>query len=269
MKTTALAVTALLASIAFAQPYHGRHLHKKDLHKRKYVTEVVTKTETATLIIDQDGTSLIEPTPAQFYPSTTSEETTSTTTSTSTTSTSTSTSEPTTSISTTSTSTYVQPQPTTTTTPPPAQETTPTTTSEAPAYTQTTQTTYEAAAPTSGSGSGSSGGGSGYSGDITFYTIGMGSCGIDVTGQKPNGTSPSNPAVVALSYVQMEISGNPNLNPLCGKLIKITANGKTGYGKVLDMCEGCQSGSIDVNQEAFANFYDPSLGRKPCTWEFM
>lgn len=66
-----------------------------------------------------------------------------------------------------------------------------------------------------------------FSGDMTYYSPGLGSCG---------GTNGDNDAVVALSASQ---SG------YCGKSIKIHYSGKTATAKVVDKCPGCGSGSIE------------------------
>ncbi|KAL8900770.1 MAG: hypothetical protein Q9192_000887, partial [Flavoplaca navasiana] len=68
-----------------------------------------------------------------------------------------------------------------------------------------------------------------YTGDMTYYTPGLGSCGI---------TSHPNEDVVALSLPIMNNNGNPNANPKCGSYIGIW-NPKTKKhftAKVVDSC---------------------------------
>lgn len=267
MKTTAV-VAALLASVAMAQPHHGRHAHqKKDINKRLYETEWTTETTWATLYIDEHGTTLQEPSPAQFYPSTTSEETTSTMSS----SASLSTSESTTTPEPIPSSTPTPPEPTTSTEAA-AKEDDPTTTIQAPVY---TPTTAEASEPTSGSdsGSGSSVGGSSYTGEMTFYDpAGYGACGTNLLGMKPSGTSPSDPAIVALAttrFITDATGGNSNNDPVCGKMIKFTIDGKTGYGRVDDKCQACAYNDIDINPEAFSGLRSLGDGRVIVKWEFL
>ncbi|KAJ8122880.1 hypothetical protein O1611_g9729 [Lasiodiplodia mahajangana] len=66
-----------------------------------------------------------------------------------------------------------------------------------------------------------------FSGDMTYYYPGLGSCGE---------TNGNGDAVVALSESQ---PGN------CNRNIKIHYNGKVATAKVVDACPGCSSGSID------------------------
>lgn len=52
----------------------------------------------------------------------------------------------------------------------------------------------------------------GFSGDGTFYTVGLGSCGTDDS---------DHDLVAALNAPQMGSNGNPNNNPNCGKKAKV------------------------------------------------
>ena len=74
-----------------------------------------------------------------------------------------------------------------------------------------------------------------YTGDLTFYSPGLGACGI---------TSDDNEAVVSISHFTFDAastSADPNVNPLCGKKIRA----RTDYGgtvasadlTVVDRCE--------------------------------
>ncbi|GKZ33214.1 hypothetical protein AbraIFM66950_003009 [Aspergillus brasiliensis] len=134
---------------------------------------------------------------------------------------------------------------------------TPSTTSQwEPAWTPSTTTTVPAAATTSASSSGSSGSSSGYSGscsagspctgDLTYYVAGLGSCGTTSNGNSDK--------VVALPVGLMT-------NSYCGKTVKITYNGKTDYGTVLDKCMGCNDVSIDLSEKLFETFGTMAEGR--------
>ena len=70
------------------------------------------------------------------------------------------------------------------------------------------------------------------SGDITYYDVGMGACGI---------VSAANESVIALSYLMMGTGSNSN--PLCGKTVTIhNANtGASAQATVVDKCMGCVS----------------------------
>ncbi|KAI1142001.1 RlpA-like double-psi beta-barrel-protein domain-containing protein-containing protein [Hypoxylon sp. FL0543] len=89
-----------------------------------------------------------------------------------------------------------------------------------------------------------------YSGDMTYYTPGLGACGI---------TNSESDAVVAMSPAQY---GH------CGQSIKISYNGKTATAKVVDKCPGCAGNSIDVSPTIFQQLADLSLGRVQVTWEW-
>jgi len=99
-----------------------------------------------------------------------------------------------------------------------------------------------------------SGGGPSGTGDITFYSLGLTSCG-----QSYSDTD----AVVALSHLVMNNGANSNNNPLCGKTITITYNGVTKTGTVVDTCEGCNAGSIDLSPSLFQAFGPLTAGRIP------
>lgn len=96
-----------------------------------------------------------------------------------------------------------------------------TTTKTTTKATTTSAKTTAAAAPTIPAGSGTT-----YSGDGTWFDIGLGSCGQTNTDEE---------LVAALNAPQMMNGANPNNNPMCGKQIKITnpANGKTVTVKIV------------------------------------
>ncbi|KAI4735355.1 hypothetical protein E4T50_14126 [Aureobasidium sp. EXF-12298] len=126
----------------------------------------------------------------------------------------------------------------------------------------TTSTTSSApAATTSSSSSGSSSGpaasGTEYSGDLTWYDVGLGACGL---------TSTSDEAIVAISQKIFDspdyATANPNLNPLCGKYV--TIKGKTGesyQAKVVDRCVGCAEADLDLSQDFFNTVTSNGDGR--------
>lgn len=292
MKSFAVA-SVLLAAVAVAQPHghqHRRH-HEQHHEKRALVTHVewVTETQYVTKLVDSTTTVWVS-SGSEAEPTSTTEQAQfietpkkahkqkPTTTSTTSTSVYVAPVEPTT-TSTTSTSIYVAPppsstsvveeveQPTTTSVYVPPTTTSvyvpPTTTS---VYVAPTTTKEEAVAATSASSDESSGGSGGsYSGDITYFTIGRGSCGDDDSGLDDS------VAVVALSAELMTSSyaGNPNANPNCGKTITISANGKSTTAVVKDTCPECALGSIDVSEKVFNTLFGGlGKGRGDCSWSF-
>ncbi|KAF3058434.1 putative allergen asp f7 protein [Daldinia childiae] len=277
MKSTTIAA-AILASVAVAQPHgHNRHHHDK----RELVTEWETVWETATVIIDDDSTQTIPPspqetssdTPIQFFetPSTTSSsavetpkvETPKVEPST-----------PTTIISI-AQSTYQAPSP-------PA----PTSTYEAAPSQQTTETpaapstsTYVAAPPaTSSSSGGSSGGSTGsdgipygekFDGEITYYNAALGACGYEDVGKDDSENIVAIPKQFWDNISTATSYGiNQPAHPLCDKTITITtSDGKTTKAKIRDRCDGCVNLAIDVTPHTFLDLFD-SLdgGRLECSW---
>ena len=84
-----------------------------------------------------------------------------------------------------------------------------------------------------------------YSGDMTYYTPGLGSCGI---------TNTESDLIVALSQDIMQNSGSPNNNNQCGSQISIwnPSNPSQGYtATVVDTCIGCSMYDIDVSPALF------------------
>ncbi|KAI3609335.1 expansin family protein [Moniliophthora roreri] len=102
-------------------------------------------------------------------------------------------------------------------------------------------------------------------GDVTFYTPGLGSCGLS------NGPGELVAAVSAAIFDTFPGAGpNPNLNPICGKRARVTIAGKSVDVTVVDRCPGCVGGSIDLSPAAFNILADPSFGRIPgASWTFI
>lgn len=105
--------------------------------------------------------------------------------------------------------------------------------------------------------------GSGFkSGDLTYYTVGLGACGEDDSGKDMSEN------IVAMSSATM--GSQSNGNPMCGKTIKIfnSANGKSTTGVIHDKCPGCNDGSIDVSQKLFEELADLADGRIDISWNW-
>ncbi|KAL2204193.1 hypothetical protein CC79DRAFT_1277709, partial [Sarocladium strictum] len=99
------------------------------------------------------------------------------------------------------------------------------------------------------------------SGEITYYTVGMGACGEDDTGDDQS------KGIVALSHLLMGTQSNGN--PMCGQTINIKANGKTATAVVKDKCMGCAEEDIDVSEMVYKQLFGGlGSGRMPVTWSF-
>ena len=147
--------------------------------------------------------------------------------------------------------------------PPPPPPPAPEPTSEAPApappapapETNPEPSPQESKPESGGSGSGE------YSGEITYYAVGLGACGKDDSG-KDNSAN-----IVALSKDMMGTQSNSN--PMCGKTITIYANGKSTTATVRDKCMGCPKNSIDVSEKVYKELYGSlGSGRMPVSWSF-
>ena len=94
-------------------------------------------------------------------------------------------------------------------------------------------------------------------GEGTYYTPGLGSCGI---------VSHSGEAVCAMNAPDYGVYANPNTAAWCGKCIMVTGPKGSMKFKVLDRCPVCKSGDIDMSDGHFAKVADVSAGRVPISW---
>lgn len=123
---------------------------------------------------------------------------------------------------------------------------------------------------TTSSGNGNSGGGSSgsatYTGELTFYDVGLGACG---------GYNTDSDMIAAASELLYDgfdgyDGGNPNDNPICNKQVSLTYQGKTITVTIVDRCVGCAIYDLDLAPAAFDQLADPSEGRLyGATWSFI
>ncbi|PPQ64402.1 hypothetical protein CVT26_002109 [Gymnopilus dilepis] len=131
-------------------------------------------------------------------------------------------------------------------------------------------TTAPAKAPSSGNTSGSSSNLPSFlvgtqTGDGTFYSTGLGACGI---------TNKDTDYIAAVSHLLFDTfpgaGVNPNLNPVCNKRIKATYQGKSVTITVTDRCTGCAITDLDFSPSAFDQLADESVGRlHGMTWDWL
>jgi expansin (peptidoglycan-binding protein) len=94
-------------------------------------------------------------------------------------------------------------------------------------------------------------------GRFTYYTPGLGACGY---------ANSEAEYVVALNHVDFDPytpNGNPNNNPLCGRMIRASYNGKSVDVKLVDRCPGCNSGDLDLSPAAFSEAFSFVLSSCP------
>lgn len=97
-----------------------------------------------------------------------------------------------------------------------------------------------------------------YTGDMTYFAPGLGSCGA---------TSTDTDMIVAISAARMNSGGNPSNNPLCFKHITITnSQGVSQDATIVDTCPGCAEDAIDVSQAVFEALAPLDEGRVQVQW---
>jgi hypothetical protein len=286
MKSASIAIAAL-ASAAIAQPHGHARRHHHD--KRDLYVEWVTVEETVTVEIDEFTTQT-------FYPSQTREVVTTSSNSPgqffqgASSSTSSAAAPVTTLVVKPSTEQTIAAVPTTTSLAPVVVPTTtaaqaptttaqaPTTTAEAPTTTAqapttaaaaaTESTTYAAASATSSTTGSESA--NVKDTDMTYYTIGLGSCGFD-----DSGLDLTKPVVAIDSSLWDSVSTatsyglNEPAHPFCNQEITIKYNGQTTTGIVRDRCAGCVKDAIDVSEMIFDDLVGGTgAGRVQVEWYF-
>ncbi|EAW17746.1 RlpA-like double-psi beta-barrel domain-containing protein [Aspergillus fischeri NRRL 181] len=102
-----------------------------------------------------------------------------------------------------------------------------------------------------------------YSGDLTYYNPGLGSCGI---------TSTDSDMICAVSHVLFDAAStgsNPNANPLCGLKLRLHRGESSADVKIVDRCVGCKAKDLDVSPAVFQKLADMDLGRVTVEWSWL
>ncbi|KAL2810095.1 RlpA-like double-psi beta-barrel-protein domain-containing protein-containing protein [Aspergillus granulosus] len=102
-----------------------------------------------------------------------------------------------------------------------------------------------------------------YTGDLTYYDPGLGSCGIMSTASEK---------ICAVSHVVFDAalnSTNPNTNPLCGLKLRIRRGEMTVDVAVVDRCPGCNTNDLDVSPAVFEELGDLAEGRVLVDWSWL
>lgn len=97
-----------------------------------------------------------------------------------------------------------------------------------------------------------------YTGDLTYYYPGggYGACGQPI----------QNGDLVAAVSARFFTAANPNQDPICGRTVTVTYNGRSATARVLDKCGGCGAQDIDVTPAVFSQLADLSAGRVRVNW---
>ncbi|KAJ5392050.1 hypothetical protein N7509_007540 [Penicillium cosmopolitanum] len=102
-----------------------------------------------------------------------------------------------------------------------------------------------------------------YSGDLTYYNPGLGSCGY---------TNSDTDLICAVSHVLFDAAStgsNPNENPLCGMKLRLRRDGASVDVKVVDRCVGCKETDLDVTETVFKKVADVDQGRVLMDWAWL
>ncbi|EAA30355.1 hypothetical protein GE21DRAFT_10526 [Neurospora crassa] len=102
-----------------------------------------------------------------------------------------------------------------------------------------------------------------FSSRITWYNTGLGACGT---------YSNDGQLVVALNHDQFDPStpnGNPNRNSLCGRRIRVNANGRSVTVTLVDRCTQCPYGGLDLSPAAFSVLASTSVGVVQGSWDWV
>ncbi|KAJ5804452.1 uncharacterized protein N7518_000755 [Penicillium psychrosexuale] len=99
-----------------------------------------------------------------------------------------------------------------------------------------------------------------FDGDLTWYETGVGSCGWF------NNGGDHICAVSRVVFDRANVDGNPNHNPLCGRLIHIQRGDRGIDVTLVDRCEGCDEFDIDVSRGVFETLGNLDEGRVHTDW---
>ncbi|OAX78414.1 hypothetical protein ACJ72_07278 [Emergomyces africanus] len=102
-----------------------------------------------------------------------------------------------------------------------------------------------------------------YTGDLTYYTPGLGACGID------SNDSESVCAVSWQLYDAVSTGTDPNANPLCGKKLRLRKGDRSVDVTVVDRCVDCKLNDIDVSPSVFERLDSQEHGRVDVQWAWL
>lgn len=123
---------------------------------------------------------------------------------------------------------------------------TPASTYQAPATTSAASASASYDSSSSGSSSSNPASGESFTGELTYFTPGMGACG------HTSGEGDKMVAVAESLFDKYTTGGNPNNNPLCGQKLTIKGgDGQSHSATIWDRCPGCKEGDLDLPQEFF------------------
>lgn len=109
-------------------------------------------------------------------------------------------------------------------------------------------------------------GGDTFTGELTYYDVGLGACGR----QNGNGEMVAAASMLLYDGFNGYTGSDPNQNPICGKQAVIHFEGKEITVTIIDRCVGCAKYDLDLSPTAFSAVADQGRGRlQGATWHFL
>ncbi|KAI8318774.1 barwin-like endoglucanase, partial [Martensiomyces pterosporus] len=99
-----------------------------------------------------------------------------------------------------------------------------------------------------------------FAGDGTYYTPGLGSCGL---------TNTDSDLIAAINAPQYGTNANPNNAPICGQCALVKGPKGQVKVKITDRCPVCKHGDLDLSPSAFEKVGDFDAGRIQISWSFV
>ncbi|KAL2118847.1 hypothetical protein VTJ04DRAFT_5806 [Mycothermus thermophilus] len=100
-------------------------------------------------------------------------------------------------------------------------------------------------------------------GKVTWFYPGLGACGKRHT---------QNDMVAALNSQEFDRYGprnDPSKNPRCGNILRVTYGGKSVDVTIVDRCEGCVRGGINLSPAAFGKLANLDVGVIYADWRWI
>ncbi|PVV03481.1 hypothetical protein BB560_002035 [Smittium megazygosporum] len=100
-----------------------------------------------------------------------------------------------------------------------------------------------------------------FTGEGTYYDVGMGACGKINTNSE---------LVAAINTKQYGVHANPNKAPICGQCMLVKGpNNSSVKVKVVDRCPVCEFGDLDLSPTAFVKLSPLAVGRIKISWNYV
>jgi len=106
-----------------------------------------------------------------------------------------------------------------------------------------------------------------YEGDLTYFAPALGACGW---------ASSETDLVCAVSHKVFDAAGanahsggNPNMNPLCGKTIRVMRDNAAVDVRVVDRCTECEPTDLDLSPGVFNSLATQAQGRVRGKWQWL